>query len=91
MTKYLLLICSLLFTPLMCNGEIIIGDLKIDATTRNNEIRITNISKKTIENIQTDGRPTDFTSLKPNEEILMTFTPYDEEAMESELKEIEKE
>lgn len=76
MNKYLLLSICYSFSAL-CNAQTIIGDLKIESTTRTNEIKITNISDKTIENITVNGKllPPELSSLKPSEERKIILKP----------------
>ena len=92
MNKYLLLSICYILSPI-CNAQIVIGNLKIEPTTKNNEIKITNISDKTIDNIQLNGRlaPLEVRSLKPNEERKIILTPSEEMSKQQRKEQIEKE
>lgn len=87
MKKYLLLsICYAFISP-TTQAQLIIGDLQIESTSKDNWIKITNISNKPIDKIIINGRiaPEKMRVLQPNKSFL--FQNHTKTGKEEEEKE----
>lgn len=87
MNKYLLLsICYAFISPIT-QAQLIIGDLQIESTSKDNWIKITNISNKPIDKIIINGRiaPEKMRVLQPNKSLL--FQNYTKTGKEEEERE----